>query len=93
MRVYFSEGRWEHAGAGCDSRYSSVWCPVWGYVVASGPERHDVTLAQATGVHGIDNLMVLGKCCRESTASTRASGVLSSASTSSGGNHIGSISG
>lgn len=34
-----------------------------GRLAALGPGRHDVSLAQAAGVHGTENCEVLGKCC------------------------------
>ena len=40
-------------------------------------------MTQAAGVQSIDNLGVLGKCCRGSTVLARAVGVLSSTSRSS----------
>lgn len=55
----------------------------WGLVVALGPERCDVSTAQAAGLH-MANCIVLGEHCRGSAVAGRAAGVLSDAPGCSG---------
>ena len=42
-----------------------------------GPRWHDVHYAQSAEVQSIDECMVLGEDCRESSVSARALGILS----------------
>lgn len=74
-------------GVCCDSLSSVTDCQVQGHVAALGPGQglgHDISLGQATGVHRIDNYVVLGEQSRVSAMATRAVGILSGVSRSRG---------
>lgn len=60
----------------CQVQWYSV--PNQGCVVILIPGVYDVSLAQATGVHNIDNCVVLGEHRGESTVAIGVVGVLSS---------------
>lgn len=52
---------------------------MWGHMVVLGPQEYDV-LSRATGVHRINNHVVLDKCYRGSIEAAKAVGILSGTS-------------
>ena len=52
--------------------------------MARGPGVCDASLAQATGIHSVNNYVVSGEHCRSSAVTARAFGLLSGTTSSCG---------